>query len=228
MKAVRLHEFHTQPVIDDVPEPEISGPHDVIVKIGGAGVCRTDLHIIEGQWDAAMGTPLPYILGHENAGWVHAIGSDVTNVAVGDTVILHPTADRRPVPRLPGRRRHALREQRVPRAVQGRRHGRVPADLGAGLHQAQPGDPAEGRGRARRRRHHRLPRGAQGHPAALPRHHLRGDRRGRPRPHRRPVPGRADRDRTSSWWTATRTRSSWPSSSARSTPWWPTAGRSTR
>jgi NAD+-dependent secondary alcohol dehydrogenase Adh1 len=79
------------PVIDEVPEPQISGPLDVIVKIGGAGVCRTDLHIIEGQWDAAMGTPLPYILGHENAGWVHEVGSAVTNVAVGDTVILHPT-----------------------------------------------------------------------------------------------------------------------------------------
>src|SRR6266516_4856834 len=91
MKAVRLHKFHTQPVIDDVPEPTISGPLDVIVKIGGAGVCRTDLHIIEGQWDAAMHTPLPYILGHENAGWVHEAGSAVTNVAVGDTVILHPT-----------------------------------------------------------------------------------------------------------------------------------------
>jgi NAD+-dependent secondary alcohol dehydrogenase Adh1 len=91
MKAVRLHEFHAQPVIDDVPDPKISGPFDVIVKIGGAGVCRTDLHIIEGQWDAAMGTPLPYILGHENAGWVHEVGSAVTNVAVGDTVILHPT-----------------------------------------------------------------------------------------------------------------------------------------
>jgi NAD+-dependent secondary alcohol dehydrogenase Adh1 len=90
VKAVRLHKFHTQPVIDEVPEPKISGPHDVIVKIGGAGVCRTDLHIIEGQWDAAMGTPLPYILGPENAGWVHEIGSDVSNVAVGDTVILHP------------------------------------------------------------------------------------------------------------------------------------------
>ena len=91
MKAVRLHEFHQMPVIDEVPEPKISGPLDVIVKIGGAGVCRTDLHIIEGQWDAAMGTPLPYILGHENAGWVHEIGSAVTNVAVGDTIILHPT-----------------------------------------------------------------------------------------------------------------------------------------
>ena len=91
MKAVRLHKFHSAPVIDEVPEPMISGPLDVIVKIGGAGVCRTDLHIIEGQWDAAMGTPLPYILGHENAGWVHEVGSAVTNVAVGDTVILHPT-----------------------------------------------------------------------------------------------------------------------------------------
>src|SRR5579864_9671165 len=91
MKAVRIHKFHEMPVIDDVPDPVITGPLDVIVKIGGAGVCRTDLHIIEGQWDAAMGTPLPYILGHENAGWVHEVGSAVTNVAVGDTVILHPT-----------------------------------------------------------------------------------------------------------------------------------------
>ena len=91
MKAVRLHAFHQNPQIDEVPEPKISGPLDVIVKIGGAGVCRTDLHIMEGQWDAAMGTPLPYTLGHENAGWVHEIGSAVTNVAVGDTVILHPT-----------------------------------------------------------------------------------------------------------------------------------------
>ena len=90
MKAVRLHEFHKPPVVDEVPEPTISGPLDVIVKIGGAGVCRTDLHIMEGQWDAAMNTPLPYILGHENAGWVHEIGPGVTNVAVGDTVILHP------------------------------------------------------------------------------------------------------------------------------------------
>ena len=91
MKAVRLHAFHQNPQIDEVPEPKISGPLDVIVKIGGAGVCRTDLHIMEGQWDAAMGTPLPYTLGHENAGWVHEVGSAVSNVAVGDTVILHPT-----------------------------------------------------------------------------------------------------------------------------------------
>ena len=91
MKAVRIHGYHQQPVVDDIPEPKISGPLDVIVKIGGAGVCRTDLHIIEGQWEAAMNPSLPYVLGHENAGWVQEVGSAVTNVAVGDTVILHPT-----------------------------------------------------------------------------------------------------------------------------------------
>jgi NAD+-dependent secondary alcohol dehydrogenase Adh1 len=91
MKAVRLHGYHQQPVVEEVPEPALSGPLDVIVKIGGAGVCRTDLHIIEGQWAEAMDVKLPYTLGHENAGWVAEIGSAVTNVQVGDTVILHPT-----------------------------------------------------------------------------------------------------------------------------------------
>jgi NAD+-dependent secondary alcohol dehydrogenase Adh1 len=90
VKAVRIHGYHQQPVVDDVPEPSVTGPLDVVVRIGGAGVCRTDLHIIEGQWDAAMHPALPYTLGHENAGWVHETGSAVTNVAVGDTVILHP------------------------------------------------------------------------------------------------------------------------------------------
>jgi NAD+-dependent secondary alcohol dehydrogenase Adh1 len=91
VKAVRIHGYHQQPVVEEVPEPSVKGPLDVVIKIGGAGVCRTDLHIIEGQWDAAMHPALPYTLGHENAGWVHEIGSAVTNVAVGDTVILHPT-----------------------------------------------------------------------------------------------------------------------------------------
>lgn len=90
MKAVRLHEYHQQPIVEEVPEPTVKGPHDVVVRIGGAGVCRTDLHIIWGQWADAMNVTLPYTIGHENAGWVHEVGSAVTNVAVGDTVILHP------------------------------------------------------------------------------------------------------------------------------------------
>lgn len=91
MKAVRVHAYHQQPVIEDVPEPEVRGPFDVVVKVGGAGVCRTDLHVIEGQWAGITGVGLPYTIGHENAGWVHDVGSAVTNVVVGDPVILHPT-----------------------------------------------------------------------------------------------------------------------------------------
>ena len=90
MRAVRLHRYHEDPSIDEIPEPQIRGPLDVVVKIGGAGVCRTDLHIVEGQWEARQHPRLPYVLWHENAGWVHAVGEGVTNVSVGDTVILHP------------------------------------------------------------------------------------------------------------------------------------------
>jgi NAD+-dependent secondary alcohol dehydrogenase Adh1 len=90
MKAVRLREYHQRPVVEEVPEPTVKGPHDVVVRVGGAGVCRTDLHIMWGQWADAMNVTLPYTIGHENAGWVHEVGSAVTNVAVGDTVILHP------------------------------------------------------------------------------------------------------------------------------------------
>src|ERR1700737_1494936 len=90
MKAVRLHHYQEHPVVEEVAEPKITGPFDVIVRIGGAGLCRTDLHIIEGQWKEKSGVTLPYTLGHENAGWVQEIGSAVSNVAVGDTVIVHP------------------------------------------------------------------------------------------------------------------------------------------
>ena len=59
MRAVRLYQYHQDPVVEEVPEPTIAGPLDVIVKIGGAGVCRTDLHIMEGQWAAAMSPTFP-------------------------------------------------------------------------------------------------------------------------------------------------------------------------
>ncbi|MGV9798130.1 NAD(P)-dependent alcohol dehydrogenase [Mycobacterium sp. NPDC003449] len=90
MKAVRLHDYQKPPTVEDVPDPVLTGPLDVIVRIGGAGVCRTDLHIVEGQWQKAMNPALPYTLGHENAGWIVDAGAGVTNVAVGDAVIVHP------------------------------------------------------------------------------------------------------------------------------------------
>jgi NAD+-dependent secondary alcohol dehydrogenase Adh1 len=90
MLAARLHKYHEALAVEQIDEPQITGPLDVIVKVGGAGLCRTDLHIQEGQWAEKSGVELPYVLGHENAGWVHEIGSAVSNVAIGDTVIVHP------------------------------------------------------------------------------------------------------------------------------------------
>jgi NAD+-dependent secondary alcohol dehydrogenase Adh1 len=90
MKAARLHKYHEALAVESIAEPAITDPHDVIVRVGGAGLCRTDLHIQEGQWAEKSGVELPYTLGHENAGWVHEIGSAVSNVDIGDTVIVHP------------------------------------------------------------------------------------------------------------------------------------------
>jgi NAD+-dependent secondary alcohol dehydrogenase Adh1 len=90
MKALRLHAYGQAPTLEDVTEPTITGPWDVIVDVGAAGLCRTDLHIIEGQWEPIQHPHLPYTLGHENAGWVREVGGAVSNVAVGDTVIMHP------------------------------------------------------------------------------------------------------------------------------------------
>lgn len=90
MKAVRLHRYGQNPTLDEVAEPTVTGPWDVLVDVGAAGLCRTDLHIIEGQWDPIQHPSLPYILGHENAGWVREVGSAVHNVKPGDAVIMHP------------------------------------------------------------------------------------------------------------------------------------------
>ncbi|MGH9056308.1 MAG: NAD(P)-dependent alcohol dehydrogenase [Acidimicrobiales bacterium] len=92
MKAVRVHAYQKPATLDEVDEPRLRGPLDVVVEVGGAGLCRTDLHIIEGQWAEKSGVQLPYTIGHENAGWVREVGSAVSNVAVGDAVICHPLA----------------------------------------------------------------------------------------------------------------------------------------
>ena len=59
------------------------GPREVLIRTKAAGVCHSDLHFIEGSYQY----PLPAVLGHESAGVVEAIGSEVRSVAVGDHVI---------------------------------------------------------------------------------------------------------------------------------------------
>src|SRR5713101_2113067 len=90
MKAARLHAYDEPLKLDRVDEPSLQGHHDVIVRIGGAGLCRTDLHIIEGVWRGKIDVQLPYTLGHENAGWVEAVGDAVQSMRIGDAVIVHP------------------------------------------------------------------------------------------------------------------------------------------
>jgi S-(hydroxymethyl)mycothiol dehydrogenase len=64
-----------------VPDP---GPGEVVVKVLACGVCHTDLHYREG----AINDDFPFLLGHEAAGVVDAVGPDVTNVIVDDYVVL--------------------------------------------------------------------------------------------------------------------------------------------
>ena len=70
MKAARLHRYdenipQDSLTVEEMEEPKIEGPPDVIVRIGAAGLCRTDIHIIEGQWAPIQDpdrTLLPYTL----------------------------------------------------------------------------------------------------------------------------------------------------------------------
>jgi len=66
----------------EVPDP---GPGEVLVAVKACGVCHTDLHYREG----AINDEFPFLLGHEAAGIVEQVGSDVTEVAVGDFVVLN-------------------------------------------------------------------------------------------------------------------------------------------
>jgi len=68
-----------------VPEP---GPGEVLVKVGGAGACHSDLHLLEAPAGSKSIT-LPFTLGHENAGWVETMGPGATGFAPGDPVIVY-------------------------------------------------------------------------------------------------------------------------------------------
>jgi len=82
MKAAVLRQTKTPLVIEDV---QISkpGPHEVLIRTAAAGVCHSDLHFVEGSYPY----PLPAVLGHESAGVVEQVGSEVRTVKPGDHVI---------------------------------------------------------------------------------------------------------------------------------------------
>jgi S-(hydroxymethyl)glutathione dehydrogenase/alcohol dehydrogenase len=82
MKAAVLREVRTPLQIEEVSISK-PGPHEVLIRTAAAGVCHSDLHFIEGSFPH----PLPAVLGHESAGIVEQVGSEVRTVKVGDHVI---------------------------------------------------------------------------------------------------------------------------------------------
>ncbi len=82
MKATRFIEVGQPIQLVDLPDPDV-GPTDVLVRIAGAGVCHSDLHVIDGEVGVRQ---KPITLGHENAGIVERVGSLVTEVKPGDGV----------------------------------------------------------------------------------------------------------------------------------------------
>jgi alcohol dehydrogenase, propanol-preferring len=87
MKAYQFVEFQKPAELREVKVPE-PGPGQVLIKIGGAGACHSDLHVLEAP---ASKKPfkIPFTLGHENAGWVEKLGPGATGFAVGDPVIVY-------------------------------------------------------------------------------------------------------------------------------------------
>ena len=83
MRAAVVREFRKPLTIEDVPIPEVT-PTSILIRVMASGVCHTDLHAANGDWPVKP-TP-PFIPGHEGAGVVAAVGSDVTSVKVGDRV----------------------------------------------------------------------------------------------------------------------------------------------
>ncbi|WP_033919969.1 Zn-dependent alcohol dehydrogenase [Sphingomonas sp. 37zxx] len=87
MKAAVLHEAKTPLVIEEV-RVDKPGPREVLIRTAAVGVCRSDLHFIDGSFPH----PVPTIPGHEAAGVVEAVGDGVASVKPGDHVITFLTA----------------------------------------------------------------------------------------------------------------------------------------
>ena len=192
MKAALLHSYHRPLELVERPEPEPTGPRSVVVRVGGAGVCATDLHAIDGLMEPA-GLTVPVVLGHENAGWVHAVGDDVTTTAVGDAVLLYPAwSCGLCVPCRRGQDVFCVRHQFTGLTRDGGFADFVLADERSVIRLPDGVEPAAV-APALRCGHHGVPRREEARPAARAGKHDGGDRRRRRRAHRAPARPRARR-----------------------------------
>lgn len=123
MKQVMLHGAGDWR-LDDIAEPE-PGPRDALVRIAACGICGTDVSYV--HMGLTPGHPIP--LGHEMAGVVDWVGPEVDGVAVGDRVVVCPSADEGMPMGTGGPQGGLTPLLHVPDAANGRRLFRVPDDL---------------------------------------------------------------------------------------------------
>jgi L-iditol 2-dehydrogenase len=90
MKAVHLTNREEFRVVD-IPAPIIRDSHDVLIKVKSVGVCGSDVHYFKNGGIGDQVITFPFIIGHEVAGIVDAVGNDVTRVKPGDLVAIEPS-----------------------------------------------------------------------------------------------------------------------------------------
>ncbi len=90
MRAARMYGYKEPLRLEEIPVPDF-GPEEVLVKVGGAGMCRTDFQLIDGYFSASLSADFPITPGHEIAGWVDGVGAEVptsAGFAEGDQIVV--------------------------------------------------------------------------------------------------------------------------------------------
>jgi propanol-preferring alcohol dehydrogenase len=88
VRALRLTKWQNDPELLEVADPD-PGPGQVLVRIGGAGACHSDLHLLHDFPPGLLPFDAPFTLGHENAGWVEAVGVGVGGLEIGTPVAVY-------------------------------------------------------------------------------------------------------------------------------------------
>lgn len=88
MRALRLPAWQSDPELVEIDPPH-PGPGQVVVKVGAAGACHSDLHLMREFGPGVVPWDPPFTLGHENSGWVHELGDGVTGVEIGQAVAVY-------------------------------------------------------------------------------------------------------------------------------------------
>lgn len=92
MRAARMHGYNRPLEIDDVPIPDV-GRTQVLIKVAATGMCRSDYQLLDGYFKDGLPVEFPFIPGHEVAGTITEVGTDVPDsagIGEGDLVVVDP------------------------------------------------------------------------------------------------------------------------------------------